>query len=51
MCGCYGVTEDDVLLLLDYGYSAKEIENMLCDYSLIQKAVSEIKGEEFVPVQ
>ncbi|MDD6085285.1 MAG: class II glutamine amidotransferase [Oscillospiraceae bacterium] len=47
MCGCYGVTEDDVLLLLDYGYSAEEIENMLCDYSLIQKTVSEIKGEEF----
>lgn len=47
MCGCYGVTEDDVLLLLDYGYSAEEIEDMLCDYSLIQKTVSEIKGEEF----
>lgn len=47
MCGCYGVTEDDVLLLLDYGYSAEEVEDMLCDYSLIQKAVSEIKGEEF----
>lgn len=47
MCGCYGVTEDDVLLLLDYGYSTEEVEDMLCDYSLIQKAVSEIKGEEF----
>ncbi len=28
MCGCYGVTEDDILLLLDYGYSAEEIEDM-----------------------
>ena len=45
ICGCYGVTEDDVLLLLDYGYSAEEIEGMLCDYSLIQKTVSEIKDE------
>ena len=47
MCGCYGVTEEDIILLLDYGYSAEEIEDMLCDYSLIQKAVSEIKGKEF----
>ena len=47
ICPCYGVTEDDVLLLLDYGYSTEEVEDMLCDYSLIQKAVSEIKGEEF----
>lgn len=47
ICPCYGVTEDDVHLLLDYGYSTEEVEDMLCDYSLIQKAVSEIKGEEF----
>ena len=35
MCNCYGVTEDDVLLLLDYGYSADEIEEMLCDSNLL----------------
>ena len=28
MCNCYGVTEDDILLLLDYGYSADEIEEI-----------------------
>mgnify|MGYP006992332513 CR=1 FL=1 len=28
MCGCYGVSEEDVLLLLDYGYSADEIEEI-----------------------
>lgn len=39
MCGCYGVTEDDVLLLLDYGYSAEEIEDMLCDTTWLHDAI------------
>ncbi len=46
MCKCYGVDEDDILLLLDYGYSCEEIEDMLCDYSLIHDTVNAIKGEE-----
>jgi glucosamine 6-phosphate synthetase-like amidotransferase/phosphosugar isomerase protein len=46
MCGCYGVDEDDVIMLLDYGYSADEIEDMLCDYSLITDTVMAVKGEE-----
>ena len=46
MCGCYGIDEDDVILLLDYGYSADEIEDMLCDYSLITDTVRAVKGEE-----
>lgn len=46
MCNCYGVDEDDVIMLLDYGYSADEIEDMLCDYSLITDTVKTIKGEE-----
>ena len=46
MCGCYGVDEDDVIMLLDYGYSADEIEDMLCDYSLITDTVKAVKGEE-----
>ncbi len=46
MCSCYGIDEDDVMLLLDYGYSADEIENMLCDYSLIIDTVKAVKGEE-----
>ena len=39
MCGCYGVTEDDILLLLDYGYSAEEIEDMLCDTTCLRDAI------------
>ena len=46
MCKCYGVDEDDIMLLLDYGYTAEEIENMLCDYDLITDTVKTIRGEE-----
>lgn len=46
MCGCYGIDEDDVIMLLDYGYSADEIEDMLCDYTLITDTVRAVKGEE-----
>lgn len=46
MCNCYGVDEDDVMLLLDYGYSADEIEDMLCDYSLVTDTVRAVKDEE-----
>ncbi|MDE6788359.1 MAG: class II glutamine amidotransferase [Ruminococcus sp.] len=46
MCNCYGVDKDDVLLLLDYGYTADEIEDMLCDYSLITDTIKAITGEE-----
>lgn len=46
MCNCYGIHEEDVILLLDYGYSADEIEDMLCDYTLITDTVRAVKGEE-----
>ena len=46
MCNCYGINEEDVIMLLDYGYSADEIEDMLCDYSLITDTIKAIKGEE-----
>ncbi|MCI5890321.1 MAG: class II glutamine amidotransferase [Lachnospira sp.] len=46
MCKCYGVDEDDILLLLDYGYSCEEIEDMLCDYDLITDTIKAIKGDE-----
>ncbi len=46
MCSCYGVDENDVILLLDYGYTADEIEDMLCDYSLIHDTIKAVKGEE-----
>lgn len=43
MCGCYGVDEGDVELLLDYGYSAEEIEEMLCDHSLLYDTLKSVK--------
>ena len=46
MCNCYGVTEDDVLLLLDYGYSADEIEEMLCDSNLLLETLCAVRCEE-----
>lgn len=46
MCGCYGIDEEDVMMLLDYGYSADEIEDMICDYSLITETVRALKSEE-----
>lgn len=47
MCNCYGVDEDDVMLLLDYGYDASEIEDMLIDYNLIHNTVKAIKNEGY----
>ncbi len=46
LCGYYGVDEDDIILLLDYGYTADEIEDMLCDYSLITDTIKAVKGQE-----
>lgn len=34
------------MLLLDYDYSAEEIEDMLCDYDLITDTVKSIRSEE-----
>lgn len=46
MCNCYGIDEDDVIMLLDYGYSSDEIEDMICDYSLITDTIRAVKGGE-----
>lgn len=46
ICSYYGIDEDDVLLLLDYGYTADEIEDMLCDHSMIRETVHAITSEE-----
>ena len=46
MCGCFGVDEDDVIMLLDYGYSADEIESMLMDYDMISETVNAVKNME-----
>ena len=47
MCNCYGIDEDDVLLLLDYGYTAMEIEDMFMDSNLLRSSVQEVKQNSF----
>ncbi|MBR4627280.1 MAG: glucosamine 6-phosphate synthetase [Ruminococcus sp.] len=42
-CGCYGVDSEDVELLLEYGYTCDEIEEMLMEPSLLQEALNDIK--------
>ncbi|WP_297960301.1 class II glutamine amidotransferase [uncultured Ruminococcus sp.] len=42
-CGCYGVDSSDVELLLDYGYTCDEIEDMLADQSLLREALKDVK--------
>ena len=42
-CGCYGVDTSEVELLLDYGYTCDEIEEMLNDHDLLQEALNEMK--------
>ena len=45
-CGCYGVNSSDVELLLEYGYTCDEIEDMLMDYDLIHETVRVVKSED-----
>lgn len=42
--GCYGVDREDVELLLEFGYTADEIEEMLMDADLFEQAMSDIKA-------
>ena len=45
-CGCYGVDSSDVELLLDYGYTPDEIENMLVDTNLLHETLRAIRFDE-----
>ena len=42
-CGCYGVDSEDVELLLEYGYTCDEIEEMLADHNMLQEALRDVK--------
>ncbi len=42
-CGCYGVDSSDVELLLEYGYTCDEIEDMLMNYELIHETVRPLR--------
>ena len=45
-CGCYGVDSSDVELLLDYGYTPDEVEDMLMDTNLLHETLMAIRFEE-----
>ncbi len=47
MCNCYGVDEEDVVMLLDYGYTAMEIEDMFMDSDLLRSTMQEVKHSSF----
>jgi len=47
MCNCYGINEDDVVLLLDYGYTAMEIEDMFMHSDLLRSAIHDIKCQDY----
>lgn len=42
-CQMFGVSEEDVYLLLDYGFSVDEIEEMLMNPCLLEDALAEIR--------
>ena len=45
-CGCYGVDSSDVELLLEYGYTCDEIEDMLADHELLRETLRMVKCED-----
>lgn len=45
-CGCYGVDSSEVELLLEYGYTCDEIEDMLADHALLNETLQAIKFED-----
>ncbi|MDE5772305.1 MAG: class II glutamine amidotransferase [Ruminococcus sp.] len=47
ICNTFGVDEDDIALLLDYGYSADEIEDMLMDCDLLRTTIHNIKCNNY----
>lgn len=42
-CGMFGVSESDVEMLLEYGYTADEIEDLLMEKTAFEEAVNEVK--------
>ena len=44
ICGCYGVEREDVEMLLEFGYSCDEIEEMLLNSKLFEETMREIKS-------
>ena len=42
---CFGVSESDIEILLDYGYTLDEIEDLLIDGDTFEEAVQAIRLE------
>ena len=42
-CSTFGVTEEEIYLLLDYGYAPYEIEELLMDTAAMEEAIAEAK--------
>ena len=42
-CGTFGVSEEEVQLLLDFGYDPDEIEELLMDTAAMEEAINEAK--------
>ena len=47
ICNCFGVTQEDVETLLEYGYTSEEIEEMLLDDDFLHDTLNEIKALNF----
>lgn len=43
MAHCFGADENDVIMLLDYGYTADEVSDLMMDAVLFQETVREVK--------
>ena len=43
MAHCFGIDEYDVILLIDYGCTVDEVEDLMMDADALKEAVSEIK--------
>lgn len=39
----FGVSQEDIMLLYDMGYTDEEIEGMLCDKSMIRECIEEAR--------
>lgn len=45
-CNSFNIDEEEIELLLDYGYTADEIEDMLLDYDTLRATINAIRYDE-----
>ena len=48
ICSQFGVDEDDILILLEYGYTTDEFEEMLMDTDILNNTLHAIKEEDYL---